>query len=121
MDLGACGVMAVPRPVGAFRNTDGVDAKEIAGGLDIGGVPLRVCGARAIWVGGAVLQQHKGPKRAALRDGGRGLAGVVAAFGVILQRFAHVAELRAREHICAFRYAGDVGAVDVGGGLVYAF
>ena len=110
----AAHVVAVPAPIGAARNADGVDAQPIAGGFDqVGGVLWIQLGLLRIRV--PVLQQHKRPKRAALRHGGRGFAHVMPVLGAVLQGFAHVAKLGAGEHVCAFGHAGDVGFVDIGG------
>ena len=120
-DGGAGGVMRVPGPVGAAGQAHGIDAQEVAGRLDGVGVVRRVGGAGVGGGGGgAVLQQHERAQGAPLRRRGCGLAHVVPGLRAVLHRAAHVAELRAGEHVGALGHAGDARLVDQGGGQVAA-
>ena len=114
----AHGIVRIPGPVRAARDPHRVDAKEIARRLDVRGIAGGIRGARPVRVRHTVLDQHEGPKRPTLRIRRRGLAGIVAALGALLQRLAHIPELGAGEHVGPLGHAGHVCLVDIGGGAV---
>jgi len=67
------------------------------------------------------LEKGEGAQGPALGRGGWGLANVMAVSGTFLERFSYIAEIGAGEHVGAFRDAGDVRLVDIGGGSVDSF
>ena len=113
-------IVAVIGPVGAGREAHGIDAKEIKRGFDVGRVFLWRAG-QLHRRGFAILQQDEGPERGAKGKGGGGFADVIAVLRGLLHGLAHVAEKAAGEHVGAFGHAGDIGAVDIGGGFVHPF
>jgi hypothetical protein len=110
VDRVAGGVVAVPGPVRAAADPDRIDAEEIGRRLDIRRIARGSLGRAHRAAGAPSCKQHEGPEHPPLRHRGRGLAGVVAALRAVLQRLAHVAELRAGEHVGALGHAGDAAS-----------
>ena len=116
----AAGIVAIPGPVWASRNTYGVDPQVIAGCFDkvgsLFGVDLNLVVRRF-----AVLQQNECPQGPSLRSRRRGLAHVMPVARAILQVFSEIAEIRAREHICAFRHTRNILFIDIGRRFIHPF
>ena len=118
-DRGAGGVMAVPRPIRAGRETRSIGSQKIACRLEVRGIAGAVCHRRGGIVHWPVLQQDQRPQQTALRGGRSGFHHMVPAFHGVLHLWPHVAELPACEKIPAFRHARHVRRVDIGGRLVH--
>ena len=114
----ARGVMAVPCPVRAPRNTDRINAKPIARRFHrlcrIGRIKGDTCGRRH-----TILQQHKRTKHPSLPHRRCGLARVVPAASIGLIGLPHIPKLSAGEHISTLGHTGDVGFVYIGGRVVH--
>ena len=119
-DWRAAGIMGIPAPLRAARQTGGVNAQKVTGPFYVFGRKLR--GNLLDLLGRiTVLQQHKGPQKPPLRTAGRGFADIMASRCAFLYLRTHIAKLRSRKHIGSFRHPRNIRLIHISSGCLHPF